>query len=46
MTAAAGHIGVSDAMESPDLCGPFFDGSSWSRWRSVNKAAFAEPLIR
>jgi hypothetical protein len=31
-------------MEDRRLCGAFFDGPSWSRWRAVVKAAFAEPM--
>jgi hypothetical protein len=35
-------ISVSDAMASSKLLGPFFAGPSWSTWRTVIKAAFAE----
>ena len=37
-------ISVSDAMASSKLLGPFFDGPSWSTWRTVIKAAFAEKM--
>jgi hypothetical protein len=37
-------IGVVDAMNSPKLFGPHFAGPSWNVWRSVLKAAFAEPM--
>ena len=38
------HISPADAMDSPHLFGPFFEGASWDMWRAVVKAAFAEPM--
>ncbi|HEX4113638.1 MAG TPA: terminase large subunit [Stellaceae bacterium] len=38
------HFGIVDAMDSPLLFGPFFEGSSWDRWRAMLKATFAEPM--
>jgi hypothetical protein len=32
------------AMESPDVFGPWFAGTSWRAWKAVMKAAFALPL--
>jgi hypothetical protein len=37
-------IGFGDAMDSPLLFEPFFRGPSWSLWRAVVRAAFAEPM--
>jgi hypothetical protein len=37
-------ISVSDAMASRRLLGPFFAGPSWSTWRTVIKAMFAEKM--
>jgi hypothetical protein len=37
-------ISVVDAMDSSKLFGPSFAGDSWDTWRSVLKAAFAEPM--
>jgi hypothetical protein len=37
-------IGIVDAMNSPQLFGPFFAGASWNTWRAVLKATFAEPM--
>ena len=37
-------IGISDAMASPKLFAPFFDGPSWARWRAIIAAAFCEPM--
>jgi hypothetical protein len=38
------HIPIVTAMNSPQLFAPFFQGSSWDRWRVVLKAAFALPM--
>jgi hypothetical protein len=38
------RITITDAMSSAKLFGPHFTGTSWDRWRAVNKAAFAEPM--
>ncbi len=38
------NISVSDAMASPELFGPYFEGPSWNAWRVVIKAAYGEPL--
>jgi hypothetical protein len=38
-------ISVSDAMGSSKLLGPFFAGPSWSTWRTVIKAMFAEKAV-
>jgi hypothetical protein len=43
MTTAP-KITITDAMSNAKLFGPHFNGSSWDRWRTVNKAAFAEPM--
>jgi hypothetical protein len=32
------------ACAHPDLFGPWFSGSSWDRWRVLDRAMFAEPL--
>lgn len=37
-------VTASEAMNSPLLFGPLFDGPSWDRWRAVVKGAFAEPM--
>jgi len=37
-------IGFGDAMDSPLLFEPFFRAPSWSLWRAVVRAAFAEPM--
>jgi hypothetical protein len=37
-------ISVSAAMSSPKLLGPFFGGESWTTWRAVIKAMFAEKM--
>jgi hypothetical protein len=36
------RITATDAMSNTKLFGSHFTGSSWDRWRAVNKAAFAE----
>jgi hypothetical protein len=38
-------ISASDAMASQRLLGPFFAGPSWSTWRAVVKAMFAEKMF-
>ena len=35
---------VDDFLDDPNLLGPSFAGDSWSTWRVVLKAAFAQPL--
>jgi hypothetical protein len=37
-------ITVSEALASPRLFGPFFVGESWSLWKAVIKAMYAEPM--
>jgi hypothetical protein len=37
-------ISVTHALQDKRLFAPFFDGPSWNPWKSVLKAAFAEPL--
>ena len=41
---APSTIGVVDAMDNDLLLGPHFIGDSWSTWRSVLRATFAEPM--
>jgi hypothetical protein len=35
---------VDDFLDDPNLLGPSFVGSSWDTWRTVLRAAFAQPL--
>jgi hypothetical protein len=35
---------IIDAMNHPELFGPFFDGASWDGWKTILKAANGLPL--
>jgi hypothetical protein len=35
---------IVEAMQDPDLFGPWFSGPSWNAWKAVLKAAFALPM--
>ena len=37
-------LSLIDAMADPALFQPWFAGASWDNWRSIMKAAFAEPM--
>jgi hypothetical protein len=37
-------VSITSALEHPALFGQWFGGPSWSTWRAVLKAAFAEPM--
>src|ERR1039457_1211776 len=38
------NLTIANMMSRPSLLGPHFKGESWNRWKSVIKAAFAEPM--
>ena len=38
-------MNVIDAMDDPNLFGPYFAGESWATWRAVLKGAFARPMV-
>jgi hypothetical protein len=40
------RISPLDFLDDPNLLGPFFEGSSWDRWRAVLRAAFALPMSK
>jgi hypothetical protein len=43
--AVAGmSVNVLDLINDAQLLGPYFEGSSWDRWRAVLRAAFALPM--
>jgi hypothetical protein len=44
MSAFGLNISATEAMASPHLFGPYFDGPSWAVWHAVNKAVFGEPM--
>ena len=37
-------ISIVEAMDDPNLFGPWFSGPSWATWRAVLRAAFALPM--
>src|SRR5947207_1239782 len=37
---------IIDIIDDPELLGPYFEGSSWNRWRAVLRAAFGLRLNR
>jgi hypothetical protein len=37
---------IIDLISDPLLLGPYFQGSSWDRWRAVLRAAFALPMTK
>lgn len=37
-------MNIADAMNSPQLFGPSFEGESWDRWRAIISATFALPM--
>ena len=37
-------LSLTEAMEDPQLFGPWFCGPSWASWRAILKAAIAEPM--
>ena len=44
MTLAAAVVTPAQAIEDPHLLARGFEGSSWSLWRAILKAAFGEPM--
>ena len=39
-------IEIGTALTDPRMFAPFFSGTSWDPWRSVLRAAFAEPMTK
>jgi hypothetical protein len=37
-------IDIVEALDDPNLFGPWFSGPSWSTWKAVLKGAFAIPM--
>ena len=37
-------MSIIDAMNDPQLFGPWFKGDSWATWRAILKATFALPM--